>query len=139
MNSEMFTERIRGLFFLRQQRVCSVCWDGLLEVRFPDFRTRMPVRGVDLSGSGACFCCEQIFVHQRYLTSVAAPVDLILKIRSPSGGFETPSEITWYRWSVEKRAYEIAVKFVNMLAENRKFLDKLISELRNRKGVPHET
>ncbi len=106
-----------------------VSWDGLIEVIFHDFHGQLPITVVDFSESGVLLNSKQIFLNSRHLIAAGHSPILILKIFSPEGTFESPVEIRWYDWSVEKRLYEIGVKFINSSEENKAMIHKLLQRV----------
>jgi hypothetical protein len=116
----------------RRAKRYVVSWEGLLEVRFPDFHGQIPVTISDFSEFGALLNSEQIFLNSRHLIAATYHPELDLKIFSPEGTFTSIINIRWYDWSVEKNMFEIGVEFINLSKENKAMIQKLIRKLRPR-------
>ena len=114
-----------------------VSWNAVIEVRFPDFHEQLYVKVINFSGMGARLYSELVFLNHHHLISKENPPHLILKIFLSEGNFESPVEIKWYQWSVEKNCFEIGVEFRNMINETSMIRDKIISELQSRKSPEH--
>lgn len=107
----------------------EVCWEARLDVRFPDFHGQMPVKVTNFSSIGAMLEAEQIFLNKRHLIDAHYRPRLTLKIFLPDGLFESEVNIIWYRWSVEKIAFEIRINFMDILKDKALFADQLITGL----------
>jgi len=106
-----------------------VSWDGLIEAVFHDFHGQLPITAVDFSESGALLNSKQILLNSRHLITADQSPVLTLKIFSPEGTFESKVEIRWYDWSIEKRVYEIGIKFINPSEENKTMIHKLLQRI----------
>jgi len=115
---------------LRKDRRISkryvVSWDALVEVAFHDFHGQLPVTVADFSESGVLLNSKQIFLNNRHLIAASRRPELTLKIFSPEGTLESPVEIRWYDWSVEKNLFEIGVQFINSPEDSKVIINKLI-------------
>ncbi len=88
--------------------------NALLKVRFSDFREQMTVTVSNFSEQGATLYSDRVFLKGRHLIDRDQKPELNLEIISPEGVFESPVEIRWYRWLVEKNLFEIGIKFIKM-------------------------
>ncbi|OQX21438.1 MAG: hypothetical protein BWK80_33435 [Desulfobacteraceae bacterium IS3] len=88
--------------------------NALLKVRFYDFQEQMTVTVNNLSEQGATLYSDRVFLKGRHLIARDQKPELNLEIISPEGVFESPVEICWYRWLVEKNLFEIGIKFIKM-------------------------
>jgi len=113
----------------RYERRYEVFWDALLDVRFPDFHTQMPVKVTNFSNFGALLQAEEIFLNKHHLIDARQRPELKLKTFLPEGIFETKINICWYTWSVEKIAFEIGIQFKDMFKEEIMIVDQVISRL----------
>ncbi|OQX14156.1 MAG: hypothetical protein BWK80_42130 [Desulfobacteraceae bacterium IS3] len=119
----------------RRRRRYAVSWDGLLEIRFPDFHSLLSVKVADFSEAGACLHAGRIYLDERHLIASNPMPELKLKIFSPEGAFESAINIRWYRWSVENAAFEIGVEFKTPL--HPLLTDRLTDGLRNLRHPRH--
>ncbi|MBE9547217.1 MAG: PilZ domain-containing protein [Proteobacteria bacterium] len=117
------------MFFKGKERRLNkrhvVCWDALLEVRFPDFQDQIQVKVVNFSIGGALLHSEQLSVDNRHLVVSDIKPELKLKIFLPETILESRAEIEWYNVR-EKNAFEIGIKFINFIEETRISVDELM-------------
>ena len=117
------------MFFKGKERRLNkrhvICWDALLEVRFPDFQDQIQVKIVNFSIGGALLHSEQLSVDNRHLVVSDIKPELKLKIFLPETVLESRAEIEWYK-VCEKNAFEIGIKFINFIEETRISVDELL-------------
>lgn len=129
----------------RRRRRHAVDWDGTLEVRFPDVWEEQPVRLADLSSLGCRFFVPRVFCRGRYLFTEHRAACLVIQIQvpdtpdTPDTTLEGRIAVRWYRWSVERAAFEMAVEFDRLPPETRNRLNALLDGLRKQNGVERGT
>ncbi|QTA79595.1 PilZ domain-containing protein [Desulfonema limicola] len=109
-----------------------VICDALLNIWCPDFQDNLAVTVANLSTTGALIYADQVFVHRHHLISIDDTPQLCLKMKLSDEYFESPVEIKWYKWSVEKNCFEIGVSFILMLEKTRIAVTRFIAKLRHR-------
>jgi hypothetical protein len=120
------------MFFQKNRRQIdryAVLWDGVLEVRYTDYETRMTVTVSDFSGKGAMIQADRMFVNDRLLISAHHQPRLTLKAFSPLGMFQARVKICWYRWDVDKNGFEIGLEYVDPSPENQLLASQVLSML----------
>ena len=110
---------------LSKRRV--VCWDALLEVRFPDFHDQIQVKVVNFCIGGAFLHSEQLTVDNRHLVVSDIKPELKLKISLPETVLELTTKIVWYKVLSEKSIFEIGVSFTNFKKESNISVAELIN------------
>ena len=110
----------------RRNKRRAVCWDALLEVRFPDFHDQLEVKVVNFSAEGALLHSEKITVDNRHLFITETKPELKLKISLPETVLELRTRIAWYNVLNEKSIFEIGVSFVDFKKESNISIDELM-------------
>ncbi|MDY6844140.1 MAG: PilZ domain-containing protein [Thermodesulfobacteriota bacterium] len=121
----MFLKRLKR----RRHKRFEVCWDALLEVRFPEFQNQMSVIVVNFSIAGALLNSEQIYVDGHHLFVTDKRPEMSLKMFSPEGILNAAIHVQWYRWLEEQNIFEVGIKFVDILKENQELVYKVIDNL----------
>jgi hypothetical protein len=120
------------MFFQKNRRQIdryTVLWDAVLEVRYPDYETRMGITVTNFSGKGALVYADRMFVNDRLLISAHHRPRLILKAFSPKGLFQAGVKICWYRWDVEENRFEIGLEYLEPSPENQFMASQILSFL----------
>ncbi len=109
------------MFFRKNRRQIErypVLWESVLEVRYPDYETRIEVTVTNFSGKGALVHSDRMFVNDRLLISAHHRPRLTLKAFSPGGMFQAEVTIRWYCWNVEDNRFDIGLEYADPTPEN---------------------
>lgn len=106
-----------------------VSWDAALEIRYPDYDTRIAVTITDFSGKGALIRADRVHVNNRLLTSTHHRPRLSLKTFSPQGLFQAEVNIRWYRWDVDSNGFIIGLEYVDPSPENQLLAARMLNLL----------
>ncbi len=120
------------MFFQKNRRQIErypVVWDAVLEIRYPDYETRMAVTITNFSGKGALVQADRMFVNDRLLISAHHKPRLTLKAFSPKGLFQAGVKIRWYRWDVESSSFEIGLEYIDPSPENQLLASQVLNAL----------
>lgn len=123
---------MKGLGFIhksiewRSNRRHIVCWDAILEAKFPDFDGQMGVKVVSFSGGGALLHSEQLTVGNRHLLISDIKPELKLKISLPERVLKLMTRIAWYNVLNEEGTFQIGVSFTNFEEESNLSVRELI-------------